>query len=161
MNMNTGQADSFWSRIVQPAWSSRSVFLIRLAVGLIFFTQGLLKFLDPNMGVNRFTRIGFPHPGFTAHFVGTFELMCGFLVLAGLVTRVAAVPLLIVICTAIATTKIPELSRPNQGFWFMVSDARTDFSMLTSLLFLLVAGAGAWSLDARLRPPDAPLSRKP
>ena len=161
MNMNAGQADSFWSRIVKPAWSSRAVFLIRLAVGLIFFTQGLLKFLDPNMGVNRFTRIGFPHPGFTAHFVGTFELVCGFLVLAGLVTLVAAVPLLIVICTAIATTKIPELSRPNQGFWFMVSDARTDFSMLTSLLFLLVAGAGAWSLDARIRPPDATLSRKP
>jgi len=161
MNMKEGQADSFWSRIVRPAWHSRAVFLIRLAVGLIFFTQGVLKFIDPNMGVNRFTRIGFSNPAFTAQFVGTFEVICGFLVLVGLVTRVAAIPLLIVICTAIATTKMPELSRPNQGFWFMVSDARTDFSMLTSLLFLLVAGAGAWSLDACMRPPDTPLSRKP
>jgi uncharacterized membrane protein YphA (DoxX/SURF4 family) len=105
------------------------------------------------MGVNRFTRIGFSHPYFTAHFVGTFEIICGFLILIGLLTRVAVIPLLIVISTAIATTKIPELSHPNQGFWFMVSDARADFAMLMSLLFLLRAGAGLWSLDARLGRP--------
>jgi putative oxidoreductase len=126
--------------------------LIRLAVGLIFFTQGILKFIDPNMGVARFTRIGFPHPNFTAHFVGTFEIVCGICVLLGLWTRVTAVPLLIVIITAIATTKVPELFRASQGFWFMISDARTDFAMLCSLLFLISAGGGAWSLDARRRP---------
>jgi putative oxidoreductase len=125
----------------------RAVIFIRLAVGLIFFTQGVLKFVDPNMGVNRFTRIGFPHPAFTAHFVGTFEIACGLLVLIGFLTRFAAVPLLIIICTAIATTKIPELSHAHQGFWFMVSDARADFAMLMSLLFLLLVGAGVWSVD--------------
>lgn len=130
---------------------SASILLIRLAVGIIFFTQGILKYTDPNMGVVRFGRIGFPHAYFTAHFVGTFEIACGFLVLIGLWTRVAAIPLLIVITTAIATTKVPELFRANQGFWFMVSDARTDFAMLCSLVFLLLEGAGAWSLDARSR----------
>jgi putative oxidoreductase len=153
MTANSGQ--SLWSRVVRPAWRSRSVLFVRLAVGLIFFTQGILKYIDPNMGVNRFAKIGFAHPYFTAHFVGTFEIICGFLILIGLVTRVAAIPLLIVICTAIATTKIPEVSRPNQGFWFMVSDARADFAMLMSLLFLLRAGAGSWSLDARLVRPTA------
>ncbi len=127
------------------------ILLIRLAAGLIFFTQGILKFTDPQMGIVRFTRIGFPLPGFTAHFVGAFEIACGLLVLLGLRTRLAALPLLIVISTAIATTKIPELFRANQGFWFTVSDARTDFAMLCSLLFLIVAGGGGWSLDARLR----------
>jgi uncharacterized membrane protein YphA (DoxX/SURF4 family) len=141
---------SLWSRVIRPGWRSQPVFLIRLAVGLIFITQGVLKYIDPNMGVNRFAKIGFPHPYFTAHFVGAFEIVCGFLVLVGLVTRIAAIPLLIVSCTAIATTKVPELSRPNQGFWFMVSDARTDFSMLMSLLFLIVAGAGSWSVDSHL-----------
>ena len=136
--------------MIRPAWRSRAIVFIRLAVGLIFFTQGVLKYIDPNMGVNRFTKIGFPHPYFTAHFVGTFEVVCGFLILIGLFTRLSAIPLLIVISTAIATTKIPELSRPNQGLWFMVSDARADFSMLTSLLFLIVAGAGTGSLDSRL-----------
>lgn len=148
--------ESIWSRIVRPAWRSRAITFIRLAVGLIFLTQGILKYIDPNMGVNRFTRIGFPYPYFTAHFVGTFEIICAFLVLIGLFTRVAAIPLLIIICTAIATTKIPELSRPNQGFWFMVSDARADFAMLMCLLFLLRAGAGSWSLDARSVPSSAP-----
>src|SRR5215469_7296 len=124
-----------------------SIFFIRLAVGLIFFTQGILKYIDPHMGVLRFTRIGFPYPNFTAHFVGTFEIFCGFLVVAGLFTRLASIPLLIIILTAIATTKIPELSRPDPGFWFMVSDARTDFAMTMSLLFLVSAGAGSWSLD--------------
>lgn len=92
------------------------------------------------MGVERFARIGFPHPAFTAHFVGAFEVVCGLLVLIGIVTRLAAIPLLVIISTAIATTKIPELTRPGQGFWFMVSDARTDFAMLMCLLFLLLSG---------------------
>lgn len=131
---------------------NRSFFLIRLAVGLIFLTQGILKYTDPKMGFERFTRIGFPHPYFTAHFVGTFEIVCGALVLIGLFTRLAAIPLLIVICTAIATTKIPELSRAGQGFWFMVSDARTDFAMFCSLIFLLINGAGGLSIDAGRRP---------
>jgi putative oxidoreductase len=154
MEQRTGP--SAWSRMIRPAWRSRWIFFIRLAVGLIFSTQGILKYIDPNMGVNRFTRIGFPHPYLTAHFVGAFEIICGILVLIGLVTRVAAIPLLVVICTAIATTKIPELFRANQGFWFMVSDARTDFAMLMSLLFLLRSGAGLWSFDARSLVPSKP-----
>ncbi len=116
----------------------KGMILIRLAVGLIFLTQGILKFTDPRMGVDRFTRIGFPHPAFTAHFVGTVEVVCGLLVLFGFLTRMAAIPLLIIILTAIATTKIPELTRPGQGLWFMVSDARTDFAMLMCLGFLLI-----------------------
>jgi putative oxidoreductase len=126
----------------------KSAIFIRLAVALIFLTQGILKYIDPHMGILRFTKIGFPYPGFTAHFVGTFEVACGLLVLLGLFTKIASIPLLIVILTAIATTKFPELFRPDQGFWFMVSDARTDFAMTMSLIFLICAGAGSWSLDA-------------
>lgn len=126
----------------------RSILFIRIAVGLIFATQGFLKYIDPNMGVNRFARIGFSAPLFTAHLVGAFEMICGILVLLGLWTRISAVPLLIVISTAIASTKIPELSRANQGFWYMVSDARTDFAMLCCLLFLIISGPGVWSIDS-------------
>jgi len=136
--------------ISKPPQDLASIVFVRIAVGLIFFTQGILKFTDPRLGVDRFARIGFSHPYFTAHFVGTFEIVCGFLVLLGLWTRLVSLPLLIVICTAIATTKIPELFRSTQGFWFMVSDARTDFAMLCCLIFLIFAGGGAWSLDALL-----------
>ena len=138
------------NRLLGPVSDVASMIFIRLAVGLTFFTQGILKYIDPHMGVLRFSKIGFPFPNFTAQFVGTFEIVCGLLVLLGLFTRLASIPLLIIILTAIATTKIPELWRPAQGFWFMVSDARTDFAMTMSLLFLISVGAGAWSFDARL-----------
>jgi uncharacterized membrane protein YphA (DoxX/SURF4 family) len=130
-----------------PETPSRAILLVRIAVGLIFASQGLLKYIDPKMGVERFARIGFPHPWFTAHFVGGLEMTCGVLVLVGLFTRLAAVPLLIVISTAISTTKIPELFRPNQGFWFTVSDARTDFAMFCCLLFLIATGGGMLAVD--------------
>lgn len=136
--------------LLGPSSNLRSIIFIRVAVGLIFFTQGILKFIDPHMGVMRFTRIGFPMPDLMAHFVGTVEIVCGLLVLVGMLTKLASIPLLIVILTAIATTKIPELFHPNQGFWFIVSDARTDFAMTMSLLFLINVGGGSWSLDARL-----------
>ena len=136
--------------LLRPTEGPRSILLVRIAVGLIFFTQGILKYIDPNMGVVRFTRIGFPHPYFTAHFVGTFEVGCGLLLLLGLWTRLVSVPLLMVIATAIATTKVPELLHANQGFWYMVSDARTDFAMFCCLVFLILLGGGNWSLDAKL-----------
>src|SRR6266550_3771773 len=104
----------FWLNLAPTNLSSQV--LIRLSVGLIFLTQGILKYTDPNWGVIRFTKIGFPFPDFTAHFVGTFEfeVICGFLVNIGLFTRLANIPLLLINLTAIATTKVPELSRPTQ-----------------------------------------------
>jgi putative oxidoreductase len=132
-----------------PTEGPRSVLLVRIAVGLIFFTQGILKYIDPNLGVVRFTRIGFPHPYFTAYFVGSFEILCGLVLLIGLWTRLVSIPLLVVITTAIATTKVPESFRINQGFWYMISDARTDFAMFCCLVFLISVGGGSWSLDAR------------
>lgn len=138
--------------LFQPPAGPASLLLIRLAAGLIFFTQGILKIADPTLGVLRFARIGFPHPYFTSHFVGGFEIVCGGLLLLGLWTRAVSLPLLVIIATAIFTTKLPEAARPDQGFWYMVSDARTDFAMLCSLIFLILEGAGAWSLDARREP---------
>ncbi len=135
------------------------VLFIRLAVGLIFLTQGVLKYTDAKLGAIRFAKIGFSYPEVTAQVVGGFEIACGLLVLLGLFTRLAALPLLAVISTAIGTTKIPELFRPGQGFWFMVSDARTDLAMLCCLLFLLCSGSGRWSIDAARR--RAPRSAKP
>ena len=126
-----------------------SVFLVRAMVGAIFVSEGLQKFLFPDaLGVGRFTQIGIPLPEVMAPLVGTIEIGCGLLVLLGLFTRLAVIPLLAVMMVAISTTKIPILLK--SGFWSMAHEARTDYAMLLGALFLLLVGAGPWSLDAWL-----------
>lgn len=80
--------------------------------------------------------------------VGCFEILSGTLVLDGLLTRLAVIPLIAIMLVAITTTKLPILA--NKGFWKMAHEARTDWSMLLGSLFLLIAGGGRWSLDAML-----------
>ena len=84
---------------------------------------------------------------------------CGTLILFGLLTRLAAIPMIINMTVAILSTKIPillghgywmfNLPKANQyGFWAMANEARTDFSMILGAIFLLIVGAGSLSLDA-------------
>jgi putative oxidoreductase len=134
-------------------WASRTaraVLLIRVLVGWVFLSEGVQKFVFPaQLGVGRFEKIGIPSAHFMAPFVGTVEIVCGTLLLIGLFTRLAAIPLLVDIIVAIATTKIPMLAK--SGVWSMLHEARVDFSMLLGLVFLLIAGAGTLALDARRR----------
>jgi uncharacterized membrane protein YphA (DoxX/SURF4 family) len=133
--------------------------LIRLMVGTVFFLEGIQKFLYPEaLGAGRFAEIGIPAPAVMGPFVGTVETVCGALLLVGLFSRLAAIPLLVDISVAILSTKIPILAGhgfwtftlaklPRYGFLSMMHEARTDFSMLLGLIFLIIVGAGAWSLD--------------
>lgn len=117
-------------------------------VGGVFLSEGIQKFLFPAaLGVGRFTTIGIPAPQIMAPFVGVVEIVCGLLVILGLVPRLAAVPLLIDILVAIATTKVPMLLK--SGFWAAAHEARTDYCMLLGSIFLVAVGGGRWSLDAR------------
>jgi putative oxidoreductase len=121
--------------------------LIRFIVGGVFFSEGVQKFLFPDeLGVGRFAKIGFSSPEFTSAFVGIFEIVCGTLILLGLSTRFAAVPLSVVMLVSISTTKAPIMVK--SGFWAMAHEARTDYAMLLGSIFLIVVGAGPWSLDA-------------
>lgn len=123
--------------------------LVRVATGAVFLSEGIQKFLFPNaLGVGRFVKIGLPAPHLLAPFVAVVEIVGGALLVAGLVTRLAAIPLVIDMIVAIATTKLPMLVK--SGFWSMAHEARTDFAMILGALFLLLVGAGPWSLDARL-----------
>lgn len=123
--------------------------IIRALVGGVFLMEGIKKFLFVEQwGAGRFARIGIPAPHVMGPFVGFVEIVCGLLLLAGLLTRLAAVPLIIDISVAIWTTKVPILLK--SGFWPMEAEARTDYSMLLGLIFLLIVGAGPWSLDSRI-----------
>jgi putative oxidoreductase len=126
-----------------------AVLVIRLMVGAVFLSEGIQKFLYPaEVGAGRFEKIGFNSPELVAQFVASFEITCGILILLGLLTLFAAIPLIVIMLTAIATTKIPILQ--NDGFWKMAHEARTDWSMLLGSLFLLIVGAGEWSVDRSL-----------
>ncbi|TWJ03333.1 putative membrane protein YphA (DoxX/SURF4 family) [Mucilaginibacter frigoritolerans] len=123
--------------------------IVRLLVGLVFLSEGVQKFLFPGLdGVGRFMKIGIPDPAFFGPFVGSIEIVCGCLLIIGLFTRAASVPLMMVILTAIYTTKIPTLT--EKGFWAAAHDGRADFCMLMGLIFLLIYGAGKFSADSKL-----------
>ncbi len=128
----------------------KALLLARLAAGCIFLSEGIQKFLFPDaLGVGRFVKIGIPAPQLLAPFVGVVEIVCGALLIVGLVTRFAAVPLIIDMLVAIATTKLPMLAK--SGFCAMAHEARVDFAMLFTCAMLALTGAGQLSLDARLR----------
>ena len=117
----------------------RSIIFIRLMVGVVFLSEGIQKFLFPaERGIGRFQKIDLPKAEFLGPFVGSFEILCGMLVLAGLFTRMAVIPLIIIMLTAIATTKFEILQQ--QGIWEMMHASRTDWSMLLGSLFLLKNG---------------------
>ena len=128
---------------------SKTTILIRLMVGVVFLSEGIQKFLFPVLrGAGRFEKIGLPSPDFLGGFVGTFEILCGTLILLGLLTRLASIPLIIIMLVAIATTKTEVLA--DKGFWEMMHGSRTDWSMLLGSVFLLIKGGGYWSVDKRL-----------
>ncbi|MEE4176151.1 MAG: DoxX family protein [Bacteroides sp.] len=126
-----------------------STLLIRLMVGVVFISEGVQKFLFPAIrGAGRFEAIGLPNPEFLGYFVGTIEVLGGLLVLIGLLTRFASIPLLVIMSVALYTTKLPMFSL--EGFWTMMHASRTDLAMTLGSLFLLVMGAGAFSFDRLL-----------
>jgi len=143
-----------------------AVILIRLMVGGIFLSEGIQKFLYPaELAAGRFAKIGIPWPEVMGPFVGGVELVCGLLVLLGLLTRLAVVPLIITMCVALVSIKVPILlgqevlgfslrPLPRYGFWSMMHESRNDICMLLGAIFLLVVGAAKWSLDYLLGGPD-------
>jgi putative oxidoreductase len=139
--------------------------LIRCAVGVVFISEGIQKFLHADaQGAGRFTRIGLPLPDVLGPFVGIVEIVGGALVLLGLCTRLAAVPLAVIMCFALSSTKVPILLghgywgfahtfAPKVGVWAFLHESRTDLSMLSCALFLVAVGADRWSLDRATRLP--------
>jgi len=142
-----------------PGWS----ILVRFLVGLlVFLPEGIQKLAFPEvLGAGRFASIGIPYPALMGPLVGCVEVLCGALIILGLLTRLASIPLIVIMVVAIVSTKVPILlghdfwtfhvaKLPRYGFWSMMHEARADFDMLLGLVYLLIEGAGAWSLDAML-----------
>ena len=144
-----------------PTEGPRSIILLRLMAGGVFFWEGILKFVYVNQGVGRFTKLGLPLPVFTAHFVGVLEIVGGLLILFGFLTRLIAIPFVIEMIVAILSTKIslflgtfplPLPSSPPQvGMWAVLHEVRSEYAQLLTVLFLAINGPGLFSLDAIIK----------
>ena len=147
-----------WQRSLETSDSPANLF-IRLAVGFVFFPEGIQKLIFPDiLGAGRFEGIGIPWPEVMGPFVGWVELFCGLFILLGFATRANAIILIFIMVVALISTKVPiwlgedwwifnvrDLDR--YGFWSMAHETRTDWAMLMGSIFLLIAGSGRWSID--------------
>jgi putative oxidoreductase len=158
--MNDGVRRILESRAPSAVW------LVRLAVAIVFVSEGIQKFIYPAaLGAGRFAKIGIPVPHVMGPFIGIVEIVCGALVLVGLLTRIASLLLGADMTVAILSTKIPILighgywrfAAPagKSGLWSMLHEVRTDLAMWLGCLFLVIVGAGARSVDAHLTPARA------
>jgi putative oxidoreductase len=144
-----------------PTNGPKSTLYLRLMAGGVFLWEGILKFVYPNQGVGRFTKLGMPFPHFTATFVGGLEIVGGLLLLFGLMTRLIAIPFIIEMIVAILSTKISLYlgtsplplppSLPQVGIWAVFHEIRSDYAQIMTTAFLLINGPGKLSLDAMLR----------
>jgi putative oxidoreductase len=169
LETRTSQLPRHPARSVDAAFGdagfSRWTILVRLLVGLVvFLPEGIQKLAYADLlGAGRFTRIGIPFPDLMGPFVGAVEIVCGTLIIVGLFTRLAAIPLIVIMIVALVSTKLPILvghdvgmfhlagDIKRTGFWSMMHEARTDLTMLLGCIYLSIVGAGAWSIDARRR----------
>lgn len=143
------------------------VIFIRLSLALVFIPEGIQKLIHPDaLGAGRFLKMGIPFAEFTGPFVGWVEVICGSLILIGLLSRLAAIPLIITMLVAIIATKFPILmghdwvvtetitfyvrELKTYGFWSLMHETRTDWAMLMCSLYVLAVGAGQWSLDKQI-----------
>src|SRR5215831_11643136 len=131
-----------------PLDAPRAVLLIRLMAGSVFLWEGILKFVYTNQGVGRFTKIGFPAPGFTADFVASVEIIGGLMLIFGFLTRLATIAFIIEMLVAMLSTKIslylgtsplaPPPSPPKIGIWAVLHEVRSEYAQIMVVLYLLI-----------------------
>ena len=136
------------TKILGTGNDSKIIFA-RIITGLIFISEGIQKYVIVTMlGPAYFKEIGFGHPMFWSYFTGTFEILCGTLILIGLLTRLASIPLFIIMLTAFFKTKLPLLI--SDGFLRFAHEYRIDFALTLLLIMLFINGAGKWSADLKI-----------
>jgi uncharacterized membrane protein YphA (DoxX/SURF4 family) len=143
-----------------PLAGPAAMVLLRCMAGGVFLSEGILKFLYPSLGVVRFTKLGFPWPLATASFVGGLEIVGGILLMAGLFTRLVAIPFMAEMVVALLSTKVSLYlgtsplalppTPPRIGFWAVMHESRSEYAQLLTVTFLMLTGPGTWSLDALL-----------
>jgi putative oxidoreductase len=118
--------------------------LARLTVGVVFFQSGWGKLHALDQVTGYFTELGLPAPAFQARLASSAEFVCGGLLLLGLATRFAAVPLIVTMIVAIRTALWDQVS----GLSSLVG--LSEFAYVALLFWLATDGGGPLSLDRLL-----------
>lgn len=144
--------------LVPPVDAPTATIILRLMAGSVFFWEGVMKFVFPNQGVGRFTKLGFPAPHFLAIGDGSFEIIGGALLMLGLLTRPVAIMFVVEMVVAMLSTKIPLYLGtyplplppvpPQVGFWAVLHEIRSEYAQLACSLFVFLVGPGQLSLEA-------------
>jgi len=147
--------------LMPPVDAPAATILLRVMAGSVFLWEGVMKFVFPNQGVGRFTKLGFPAPHFLATGDAWLEIIGGTLLIVGLLTRPVAILFVIEMLVAIASTKIPLYLGtyplplppvpPQIGFWAVLHEVRSEYAQLACSLFVVFVGPGPWSLEALLQ----------
>jgi uncharacterized membrane protein YphA (DoxX/SURF4 family) len=144
-----------------PLSAPRVTTLIRVMVGAVFLAEAIMKFVFPDtLGPGRFMKLGLPVPELMSPFDAAFEAGCGVLLMLGLFTRLAAVPMIVDMVVAIVSTKVglyfgttllplPPVP-PQIGVWAVLHEVRSEYAQILGTIYLLIAGPGRQSLDALL-----------
>ncbi|HWO13159.1 MAG TPA: DoxX family protein [Polyangiaceae bacterium] len=127
--------------------------LARLTVGYAFLTTGWGKLHNLERVTEFFTSLSIPAPAFHATFVSCIEFGCGALLLLGLLTRVAAVPLIGTMVVALLTAIWPDIDGLSGLF------GTIEFLYIALCVGLVVGGPGALSLDHLILRERAPAAR--
>lgn len=142
-----------------PSTAPKTTILIRLMTGTVFFWEGILKFVYPNQGIGRFTKLGIPMPEAMATIIAILEIVGGLCIIFGYLTRVFSVLFICEMIVAILSTKIsmflgtsplplPPVP-PQIGLWAVLHEVRSDYAQIMTSIFLLIVGPGPLSIDAK------------
>ncbi len=115
--------------------------LARITIGFVFVESGWGKLHDIEKVISYFTQLGIPFPSAQAHFVAATELIAGGMILLGFMTRLASIPLIVIMTVAIMTAKASEISTFTDVFGF------SEFLYIILLGWLIVAGPGRIAID--------------
>ena len=143
--------------LTPPVDGPSATLLLRVMAGSVFLWEGVMKFVFPNQGVGRFTKLGFPAPHFMATGDAWLEIIGGLLLIVGLLTRPVAILFVIEMLVAMASTKIPLLLGtyplplppvpPQVGFWAVLHEIRSEYAQFACSLFVLLVGPGQLSVE--------------
>lgn len=128
--------------------------LARLTVGLVFFQSGWGKLHNLQQVTDYFTELGLPAPATQAMMASGTEFVCGALLLAGLATRYAAVPLIVVMLVALRTALWDQIDSLGSLFGL------AEFLYIALLVVIATYGAGPLSLDYVLERARTPVEEK-